>query len=140
MWPKLRRHLPGELQAPAGNAAAGSPRSPEIVSEGVSAGRRDGPTSKSTLKRRRFVADGNSCLLLGTPVSMRWATEAMVDTFRYRLVQYRRQPLLAGEREVEAILKVLSINDAQGWELDRFYDSGSDNGYRNILFEQRIPK
>jgi hypothetical protein len=71
---------------------------------------------------------------------MRWATEAMVDTFRYWLVQYRRQPLLAGEREVEAILKVLSINDAQGWELDRFYDSGSDNGYRNILFKQRIPK
>jgi hypothetical protein len=41
---------------------------------------------------------------------------------------------------VEAILKVLSINDAQGWELDRFYDSDSDDGYRNILFKQRIPK
>ena len=96
------------------------------------------PIPKSTLKRRRLVADGNSWLLLGTPVSMRRATEAMVDTFRYRLVQYRRHPLLVGEREVEAVLKVLSINDTQGWELDRFYDSGSDD--RNILFKQRIPK
>jgi hypothetical protein len=53
-------------------------------------------------------------------------------------VQYRRQPLFVRAREVEAVLKVLSINDAQGWELDRFYDSGSDD--RNILFKQRIPK
>ena len=72
-------------------------------------------------------------------MSLRWVTEAMVEKFRYKLVRYRHRPRPLGDTEVKEVLNVLSVNSAQGWELDRLCDSDSDGPYRNMIFKQRIP-
>jgi len=55
----------------------------------------------------------------------------------YKAVQYDRVNRAQNETEVQGVEKLLNVNGAQGWELDRFDDS-ADGRYRILWLKRSV--